>query len=257
MENDKWLKGIREPKWGLRVILRRYFYKLMGDESFIRWNYFLVFGRWPNLEHPKRYTEKLQWLKFHDKHDEFTQLVDKFEVKKYVENLIGNEHIIPTLAVYNKFEDIDFDVLPNQFVLKTTHDSGGVVICRDKNKFDIEAAREKLTKSLKNNYFYVGREYPYKGVTPRIIAEKFMVDETGTDLKDYKFFCFDGKCKMLFIASERGSGDVKFDFFDPEFNHIPIKTMHPWSTKEIKKPAEFNQMIEFAETLSKGFRHVR
>ena len=155
------------------------------------------------------------------------------------------------------FDEIDFDTLPDQFVLKTTHDSGGVVVCPDKSKFDKVAARKKLERSLKHNYFFEHREYPYKNVPPRIIAEKFMVDESGTELKDYKFFCFDGKCKMLFVATDRNIGDVKFDFFDEKFNHLPFVQGHPWAEKEIKRPAGFDKMIELSEILSKGFSHVR
>lgn len=214
-------------------------------------------GVFPNLDNPKTYNEKLQWLKLNDIHPEYTQLVDKCESKEHVKKIIGDEYIIPTLGVWNSFDEIPFDKLPNQFVLKTTHDSGGVVVCPDKSKLDIRTARRKLEKSLRHNYFYEHREYPYKNVKPRIIAEKYMVDESGTELKDYKFFCFDGKCKMLFIASGRRKNEITFDFFDTNFNHLPFKQGHPWSDKEIKKPDNFDEMVKIAEKLSKGFRHVR
>jgi hypothetical protein len=173
-----------------------------------------------------------------------------------VRNILGDEYIIPTLGVWNSFDEIDFDKLPNQFVLKTTHDSGGVVVCPDKSKLDIAKAKKKLEKSLNNNFFYEHREYPYKNVKPRIIAEKFMVDESGTELKDYKFFCFNGKCKMLFIATDRPV-DTRFDFYDTQFKHLPFKQGHPLASKEIKKPKGFEKMVEIAEKLGKGFPHVR
>lgn len=256
-EKNKLIKSIIDPKWGISVILRRYFYKIMDDETFIKWRYRLATGQFPNLKNPQSYNEKLQWLKLHNKQSVYTKLVDKCDVKEYVQNKIGSEHIIPTLAVYNSFDEIDFDKLPNQFVLKTTHDSGGVVVCSDKTKLNKKAVRKKIEKSLKHNYFYIGREYPYLKVKPRIIAEKYMVDESKTELKDYKFFCFKGKCKMLFVATDRGIGDVKFDFFDTNFNHLPFKQGHPWATKTINKPVGFEKMIEIAEILSADFLHVR
>ena len=256
-EKNKFVKAIKHPEWLFGVILRRLFAKVLDDKTFIKLEYFSGMRKLPNLDNPTTYNEKLIWLKLHDKHDEYAQLVDKYEAKEFVRKLIGDEYIIPTLGIYNSFDEIDFDNLPNQFVLKTTHDSGGVVVCPDKSVFNKESARKKLEKSLKNNYFYEHREYPYKNVPPRIIAEKYMVDESGTELKDYKFFCFDGKCKMLFIATDRSVGDVKFDFFDTEFNHLPFKQGHPWATKEIKKPAGFEKMIKIAEILGKGFPHVR
>lgn len=256
MENRLY-KAIKDPYWAFGVILRRTIGRWMNDRSFIKWEYFSGMGKFPDLDNPTTYNEKLQWLKLHDIHREYSQLVDKYEAKEVVRRLIGDEYIIPTLAVYDSLDEIDFDKLPNQFVLKTTHDSGGVVVCPDKTKLDWKAARRKLEKSLSHNFFYEHREYPYKDVKPRIIAEKYMVDESGTELKDYKFFCFDGKCKMLFIATDRNTGDVKFDFYDPDFNHLPFVQGHPWTTKEIKKPEGFSKMIALAEELSKGFRHVR
>lgn len=254
---NKIIKVLKNPEWALGVILRRSFASMMDDRTFIKWEYFSGMRKFPNLEDPKTYNEKLQWLKLNDIHPEYGRLVDKYEAKEYVKEIIGEEYVIPTLGIWNSFDEIDFGVLPNQFVLKTTHDSGGVVVCPDKSKFDKAAARKKLERSLKHNYFFEHREYPYKNVPPRIIAEKFMVDESGTELKDYKFFCFDGKCKMLFVATDRNIGDVKFDFFDEKFNHLPFVQGHPWAEKKIKKPAGFDKMIELSEILSKGFPHVR
>lgn len=256
MDNNKLIKAIKNPLWAGGVILRRFFSPYMNDETFIKWEYFSGMGRFPNLKNPQTYNEKLQWLKLHDKHPEYTRMVDKYEAKEYVKEILGEEYIIPTLGVWERFEDIDFDKLPNQFVLKCTHDSGGLVICPDKSKLDINKARKKINKSLKKNYFLEHREYPYKDVKPRIIAEKFMVDESGTELKDYKFFCFNGKCKMLFIATDRPY-DTRFDFYDTEFNHLPFMQGHPLATKEIKKPRGFEEMVRLSEVLSKDIPHVR
>lgn len=251
-------KGLKNPLHICEYIQRKFFSTwIKDDRTYIKWNYFFGMGRFPNLDNPQTYNEKLQWLKLNDIHPEYARLVDKYEAKEYVRGVLGDEYIIPTLGVWDRFQDIDFEKLPNQFVLKTTHDSGGVVVCSDKKAFDKVAAKKKLEKSLRNNYFLEHREYPYKDVPPRIIAEKFMVDESGTELKDYKFFCFNGKCRMLFVATDRNMGDVKFDFFDENFNHLPFRQGHPWADKKIKKPVGFDKMIELSEGLSKGFPHVR
>lgn len=257
MKENKLLKAFRNPGWFFGAIMRHCFSRCMDDRTFIRWQYFFGMGKFPNLENPKTYNEKLQWLKFNDIHPEYTRLVDKYEAKEYVREILGEEYIIPTLGVWDCFDEIDFSRLPNQFVLKTTHDSGGVVVCTDKEHLNLSAARKKLERSLRHNFYYEHREYPYKDVKPRIIAEKYMVDESGTELKDYKFFCFDGKVKMLFVATDRSIGDVKFDFFDPQFNHLPFKQGHPWADKPIAKPTGFEKMLQISEKLSAGFRHVR
>ena len=238
-------------------IVRRVLSRLIkNDELYIKLRFFSGMRKFPDLKHPRTYNEKLQWLKLNDKHKEYTQLVDKYAVKEYLETRDWGGRIIPTLGVWDRFDDIDFAKLPNQFVLKTTHDSGGIVIVKDKDKMDMGKAREKLEKSLKRKYFLMSREYPYKDVKPRIIAEKFMVDESGTELKDYKFFCFNGEVKFLFVATDRPF-DTRFDFFDADFNHLPFKQGHPWAKKEIKKPANFEEMKQAAAALSKGMPHVR
>ena len=168
----------------------RGFFKFMSDEAYLKFMYKLKMKRKLNLSDPQTFNEKLQWLKIYDRKPEYTTMVDKYEAKKYVADIIGEEYIIPTLGVWDRFEDIDFDELPDQFVLKCTHDSGGLVICRDKSKLDLKAAKKKINKSLKRNYYWIGREWPYKNVRPRIIAEKFMTDPTSDDLQDYKFFFF-------------------------------------------------------------------
>ena len=219
----------------------------------------MFFGHFCNLQTPRTYNEKLQWLKLYNRKPEYTQMVDKYEAKKYVANIIGEEYIIPTLGVWDRFEDIDFDTLPNRFVLKCTHDSGGLVICRDKSKLDISEARKIINKSLNRNYYYMHREWPYKNVRPQIIAEKYMEDESGYELKDYKWFCFDGVPKALYIAKDRGveGEETKFDFYDEEFNHLPFTNGHPNSTHCRLKPQGFEKMKELAAILSQGIPHLR
>ena len=250
---------IKEPSLILKVALNHIAPLIHNDRTFIRLRWKVSMDYPLNLDNPQTFNEKIQWLKLNDRKPIYTQMVDKCEAKKYVADIVGDEYIIPTLAVYNHAEDIDFEALPNQFVLKCTHDSGGIVICKDKSKLNFEEARRVLAKGLKRRYYYQSREWPYKNVKPRIIAEEYKVDESGYELKDYKWFCFDGKPKALFIATDRGNPneDTKFDFFDMDFNHLPIINGHPNSMREIKKPTGFDAMKEIAAKLSAGIPHVR
>lgn len=211
-----------------------------------------------NLKKPQTFNEKLQWLKLYNRNPKYTKMVDKYEAKKYVADIIGEEYIIPTLGVWNNVEDIEFENLPNQFVLKCTHDSGGVIICKDKKKFNIENAKKKLKDSLKQNFYYKGREWPYKNVKPRIIAEKFMCDDNTDELNDYKFMCFNGKVKCSFTCTERrSSSGLKVTFFDNEWHKMPFERHYPSSDKEIKKPINYDLMLKISEKLSKNMDFVR
>ena len=229
------------------------------DRLFIELRFRERMHKKPNLKNPKTYSEKIQWLKLYYHDPLLIKLVDKAEVKPWVAERIGKEHIIPTLGVWDRFADIDFDGLPNAFVLKCTHDSGGNYIVPDKSKFDREEARRKLESHLKNNYYWHTREWPYKYVIPRILAEKYMVDETGYELKDYKFFCFDGKVKYLFIATDRNTPgqETKFDFYDENFKHLSIKNGHENSDHELMCPRGFEKMKQYAAILGKGFPESR
>lgn len=232
---------------------------IKSDSFYLKVRYYCKFQKSLNLDKPKTYSEKLQWLKINDRKPIYTQMVDKIEAKKYVASIIGEEYIIPTIEEYDTVEEIEWDKLPNQFVLKCTHDSGGIVVCKDKSKLDIDKAKDKLRKGLAKSYYYENREWPYKDCKHKLICEKYMVDESGYELKDYKWFCFDGEPKALFIATDRGNPneDTKFDFFDADFNHLPIKNGHPNATKAIAKPAGFEKMKELAAILSKGMPQLR
>lgn len=229
------------------------------DELYLKILYWCIFKTKLNLKEPKTFNEKLQWLKLHDRNINYCTLVDKFLVKEYVSNVLGNKYVIPTLAVYDSVKDIKLDELPEKFVLKTTHSGGntGVVICTDKSTFDLKKAQIKLDKSLKKNSFYKSREWPYKKLKPKIICEKYIAANEGNDLFDYKFFCFDGEVKALFVATERSTGNVKFDFFDSDFNHLNIVQIHPMSNRALIKPNNFEEMKTIASKLSKGIPHVR
>lgn len=212
-----------------------------------------------NLADPQTYNQKIQWLKLYWHDPILTRLVDKYAVKDYVREKIGEQYIIPTTGVWDSPEQIPWDDLPGRFVLKCTHDSGGLVICKDKARLDRRQALKRLKKSFCHNFYYDGFEWPYKDVTPRIIMEPYMEDPVTQELRDYKFFCFDGVVKALFVATERNipGVDVKFDFFDPDYNHLPIKQGHENAAVTPGKPACFEEMKSIAATLSQGFPHVR
>lgn len=234
--------------------------KLIPDSLYLKRFFRKKMGRPLDLKNPKTFNEKLQWLKLYNRKPEYTDMVDKVAVKKYVADIIGEEYIIPTLGVYSKFEDIDFDELPDKFVLKCTHDSGGLVVCRDKNQLDKNAAKEKIEKSLKRNYYWSGREWPYKNVPRKIICEKFMSDFEGTaDFTDYKFFCFDGKVECVMVCLERSSGETKFYFFDEEWTlkRLNLRGKNAPEGFTIPKPECMDEMFKIAAKLSKRMPFVR
>ena len=230
----------------------------LTDKKKINIKYRVEFKKKLNLHSPCTFNEKLQWLKLYDRNPEYTKMVDKYEAKRYVADIIGQEFIIPTLGVYDKFDEIDFDKLPEQFVIKCTHDSGGIIICKDKSKLDIKKAKNKINRSLKTNYYYAGREWPYKNVKPRIIIEKYMEDSVDKDLKDYKFFCFNGKVKFFKIDFERVLNH-KANYYDTDGNLLPFGEMvcPPDFNKELKIPNNLKKMIELAEKLSKDTKFIR
>lgn len=232
----------------------------VSDALFLKLRYYITFGKKINLKAPVSFNEKLQWLKLYDRNPAYCGMVDKYEAKKIVAEKIGEEYIIPTLGVWTNFDDIDFQSLPDQFVLKCTHDSGGLVIVKDKNSFDKEAAKEKITKALNTNYYLLGREWPYKHIEPRIIAEKYMVDEPeAPDLTDYKFFCFDGKVDCVMVCLERSSGETKFYFFNQDWKlkRLNIRGKNAPEGFTIPKPKCMDEMFQIAAELSKGMPFVR
>lgn len=211
-----------------------------------------------NINSPITFNEKIQWLKLYDKNPVYTNLVDKYEVRKYISNTIGEEYLIPLIGVWNKFEEIDFSELPNQFVLKCTHDSGGVIVCKDKSNLDIEKAKKKINSALKRNYYYSGREWPYKNIRPKIICEKYMVEESGAELMDYKFMCFNGEVKCSFVCLNRNlQTGLNVDFYDMEWNRMPFERHYSSSGTAILKPKNFDKMVEFAGKLSKNIPFLR
>lgn len=230
-----------------------------NDKLYLEWLYRLKIGEKLDLDNPQSYTAKLQWEKLYYRDPAWSSFIDKYEVKQEVVHRIGAEYVIPTYGVWGRVEDIDWDSLPNCFVLKGTHDSKSVILCRDKQHLDKDKAQKKLRKSLGRNAYTPMREWAYKAVKPRIIAEELLDDPTQSDgLCDYKFFCFDGEVKAMYVATGRAQGRVCFDFFDRDFNHLPAyNEFHLHASQPIPKPANYEEMISLAEKLSKGFPHVR
>lgn len=235
--------------------------KTLPDKLYLQLLYFKHFQRCINFTNPQTFNEKLQWLKIYDRKSIYTTMVDKYEAKKYVADIIGEEHIIPTIAVYDKVEDIDFSTLPNQFVMKWNHDSGSIIICKDKSKFNKKAAIEKLRNGAKFNGFWYGREWPYKNVKPKVIIEKFMTDDSQKELglKDYKFYCFNGEAKYLYVSEgldNHSTARISFLTMDWQFapfgrtDFAPFEELPP-------KPSMFDEMIKIANKLSEGHPFLR
>ncbi len=252
------LKFIINKKYRTLWLCKLGFYNNLSDDEYLKKLFRAKMGTALDLDNPQTFNEKLQWLKLYDRKPIYTTMVDKYGVKKYVADKIGEEYIIPTIGVWERFDDIDFDALPEQFVLKCTHDSGGLVICRDKSKLDLNAVKKKINRSLKRNYYSWGREWPYKDVKPRIIAEKYMVDKSGCELNDYKFFCFGGVCKCFkvdfdrFVEHHANYYDIKGNLLDfGEADYPPKKD------RIIELPSNMQQMIELAEKLSREIPFLR
>lgn len=237
-------RRLRNSAWGRRL----------SDEEFLKRMFRLYMGKELDLDNPRTYNEKLQWLKLHDRNPEYVRLVDKVEFKKYISEKYGEEYVVPVIGVWDNVDDIDFDALPNKFVLKCTHDSGSFVVCTDKSKLDWVAVKKRMKKFLKREYFWVHREWPYKGLKPRIIAEQFLEAPNDIGVRNCKFFCFNGEPKFLLLGTH-GTWDV--DFYDMDFNHLPIQYEGPNSKRVLPKPVNFDKMVEMSKELSKGIPHVR
>ena len=244
------------------VICDRYsMFDQMPDREYLERKFETYMGYKPNLDAPQTFNEKLQWLKLYDRKPLYTQLVDKYRVREYVKEKIGEQYLIPLLGGWDSPEEIDFDALPERFVLKCNHSSGAnaLHICKDKSTLDVEAVKAKLLKGMKRNFYLHGREWPYKNVARKIIAEKYMEDAETSELRDYKFFCFDGVVKALFVATDRQKKgeEVKFDFFDPDYNRLDFRQGHENAPVLPAKPKEFELMKKLARKLSIGIPHVR
>lgn len=235
------------------------YFKWMSDELYLKLFYRGKMGKALNLENPVTFNEKLQWLKINNRNPHYTMLVDKYSVREYVKNNIGEEYLVPLLGVYDTFEDIDFNELPNEFVLKTTHDSGGVVVCRDKEKLNLEEVKTKINKSLKRKFYYRCREWPYKNIQPRIICEAIIKTKDNRLPIDYKFHCFNGKPDNVMICTERDTGNPKFFFFNKNWNLLKYNISGKNADKNftLEKPKMMDKMFELSKVLSKDLPFSR
>ncbi len=253
------IKALTNPRYFASVILHRLAKFIKNDELYLKLEFYFQTGKRLNIKNPITYNEKLQWLKLYDRKTEYTKMVDKYLVKDYIAEFLGDKYIIPTLGVWKNFDDIDFGSLPKQFVLKCTHDSGGLVICKDKTLFDKADAKKKINKCLKKNYYYGTREWPYKDVEPRIIAEKYIAQESGEDIRDYKVMCFSGKAKLIELHMNRHSNTHTQDYYDENWNKTDISQGGYGATSNITmpKPECFSEMLELSKKLTKNMAHCR
>lgn len=239
------------------------FLRLLPDDLYICFMYFKHLHCLPNLKKPKTFSEKMQWLKLHNRKPEYTNMVDKIKVKDYVAKIVGYEYIIPTLKTYHHVDDINIDQLPNQFVIKWNHDSGSIVVCRDKSTFNWEKEKQKLYNGEKRTGYWYGREWPYKNVKPMLLAEQFLETAESCDLRDYKFFCFHGEPKFCQVISDRTT-DEKIDFYDMNWKClvglvglVGLNSKTHNSAELISRPCSFEKMKEVARKLSVGIPFVR
>ncbi len=252
----KIIRYIKNPKLIVLSFLINFGFWI-NDRIYLKLYFYLRMNKKGDFKNPKTFSEKLQWLKLNNRNQSYTSMVDKYLVKDYVSNKIGAKYIIPTIGVWDNFEDIDFDKLPESFVMKCTHDSGGLVICKNKKGLDIEQAKNKIQKSLNYNYFYAGREWVYKDVQPRIIVEKYMSEKGSEDLKDYKIFCFNGEPKIIQVDFDRFINH-KRNMYDTEWNLLDFELQYPKDVDTIiDKPHKLSKMLELARDLSKDIPFLR
>ncbi|MBQ2176303.1 MAG: glycosyl transferase [Alphaproteobacteria bacterium] len=235
---------------------------LFSDETYLKGRYRILMGKRLNLNNPTLFSEKLQWLKLYNHRPEYTTIVDKMTVKDYVAGIIGSEYIIPTIGAWERPEDIEWDKLPQKFVLKTTHGGGslGVVVCTDKSTFDKSSAIKKLKTSMKTDSYRIQMEWPYKNVHKRIIAEEYLEPDPETnDLSDYKFSCFNGKVTDVMVCYGRTSGNTKFYFFDKDWKLLPLNILGKNAPSDftLPKPHCIDKMFELASKLSTGIPYAR
>lgn len=260
MESYKLKRGMKDPLYGVNFLLKRFSRFIPNDKVYLSLRWFTVTHRFINWRNPSRFTEKLQWLKVYYHRPELTTMVDKIEAKKYVAGIIGEQFIIPTIAVWDSADDIDFDKLPDKFVLKCNHDSGtGMCICTDKSKLDYSSVRKGLNEGLKSDYYPISREWPYKNVKRKVFAEQYMKQEDSSDLTDYKWFCFNGKPLYCQVIRNRSSKET-IDFFDTEWNHQSFIGFNPRAVHAENCPScpkNLSLMIELATSLSRDLPFSR
>lgn len=257
--NKIWKFAI-DSDYRFQILANKGKFNTLSDERYLKRKYKAIMGYPLNLDNPITFNEKLQWLKLHDRRPEYTMMVDKYKVRDYIAEKLGEEYLIPLLGVWDDPDEIDFDALPNQFVLKCNHNSGlGMCICKDKTKLDIKKVKKDLRKGLKQDYYLTGREWPYKDVKPRIIAEQYMQDDGGKEeLSDYKVLCFNGEPKLIEVHRGRFGGGHTQDFYDTDWNKTLFNQPDvPMSDEVMDKPVFAEEMLMLSRKLSAGIPHVR
>lgn len=251
------LKKYLKNPWEIVISLNNHnLLRILSDKLYLKLMFRARIGKKLNLKNPQSFNEKIQWLKLYNRKEEYTAMVDKYAVKDYVKKIIGDKYIIPTLGVWNKYDEINFSSLPNKFVLKCTHDSGGLYICKNKDLFNNYECRKKIENSLKNKYFYKGREWPYKNVKPQIIAEVYLEDENVADLYDYKVMAFNGVPKIIQVHKGRHKNHTQ-DFYDDDWNKLNIYQGTEQSDEYMDKPIFFDEMMQLTSILAKNIPLVR
>lgn len=259
---QKTMKYLKENPRGIWLyLLRLPLAKLLPDKMYLKIRFRSKLHKRLDFNNPKTFNEKIQWLKIYDRKPVYTTMVDKYEAKKYVADMIGQEHIVPTLGVWEKFSEIEFDKLPEQFVLKCTHDSGGLVICRDKEEFNVDKAKKKICKCLRQNYFWTGREWPYKNVKPRIIAEKYLCDGDRIVPEDYKVYCINEEPKYIVVFHGRFDASKRLSETVYDINWIPqnISLDNHFDISDIVEPRPewLEEMLDLSRKLCKGISQLR
>lgn len=260
MQNKKIVETLKNPWKLFYLAAARGLFTRMPDDQYLKCMFRARMGRKLDLDNPQTFNEKLQWLKLYNRRPEYTMMVDKYLVRDYITKTIGEEYLIPLLGVWDDPDEIDFDALPNQFVLKCNHNSGlGMCICKDKSKLDVQKVKEELRKGLKQDYCLTGREWPYKNVKPCIICEQYMQDDSGKEeLSDYKVLCFNGEPKLVEVHRGRFGGGHTQDFYDTDWNKTVFNQPDvPMSNEVMDKPVFADEMLELSRRLSAGIPHVR
>jgi len=247
---------VRSFFFKFRILIFKIIRNLSNDQFYYEFRYLFKYRKRLRLKNPSTFNEKLNWLKLYDRNPFYTKIVDKFSVRGYVAEKVGDKYLIPIIGTYDNINELDFDLLPNSFVLKPTHGSGWVIMCRDKSNFDVEAARTEIDGWLKINYYQLHGEWPYKDVPPKIICEELISTKNQSDLMDYKFYCFNGEARFFHVDIDRFQKHSR-NFYDLEFNRLPFSLEYPQASFDISRPVNLNEMVKIANTLSNGFKFIR
>lgn len=254
----KIINNLKNPRRIILTLGIRGFLSWLSDRQYLKLSYRILTGKRLNLKKPILFSEKIQWLKLYDRRKEYIQFVDKYVVRKYISETLGEEYLIPLINVYDSVNDINWDELPEKFVIKCTHGSGSNIVCTDKEILNKEKAKKNLKNWMRLNWYWFGREWPYKNIKPRIIIEEFLPTKNNELPADYKFYCFNGEPLYCQVIRGRGNNET-IDFFDTEWNKMPFNGMRnlPMSNDNIEKPEHYSTMLELSKTLSKGIPFIR